>query len=182
MVMYGMVNKAVEEMVCGAHGEAVWESIKRRAGVDVDVFVSNEGYPDELTYRLVAAASEVLGAAPEKILHAFGEHWVLETARKVYGEMMHAGGKTLAEFLVNLPNFHTRVALIYPHLQPPLFEVTARCDRSLHLHYRTHRPGLTAFVEGLISGLGKMFATEVRTTLLQSRAAGADHDEFLIEW
>lgn len=59
--MYGMVNKAVEEMVCRNHGEAVWEEVKRKAGVDVDVFMTNDGYPDDVTYRLVGAASEVLG-------------------------------------------------------------------------------------------------------------------------
>ena len=46
--MYGMVNKAVEDMVCMHHGEEAWEQIKSKAGVDVEVFVSNEGYPDEV--------------------------------------------------------------------------------------------------------------------------------------
>ncbi|MBA6339353.1 heme NO-binding domain-containing protein, partial [Colwellia sp. BRX8-7] len=44
--MYGMVNKAVEDMVCMQFGEPVWEDIKSCAGVDIDVFMSNEAYPD----------------------------------------------------------------------------------------------------------------------------------------
>lgn len=180
--MYGMVNKAVEEMVVSAHGETVWRDIKRRAGVKEEVFISNEGYPDEITYRLVGAASELMQTPPEKILHAFGEHWVLNTARKGYGHMMAAGGKSLGEFLCNLPHFHDRVALIYPKLVPPRFEVTDRTATSLKLHYITHRAGLTPFVEGLISGLGRMFDTAPRVTLLQSKAAGGEHDIFLVEW
>jgi hypothetical protein len=58
--MYGMVNKAVEDMVCTQFGESVWEDIKSCAGVDIDVFMSNEAYPDEMTFQLVSAASEVL--------------------------------------------------------------------------------------------------------------------------
>ena len=58
--MYGLVNKAVEGMVCTAHGEATWLRIKAAAGVNVEGFVSNQPYPDDMTYRLVAAASEVL--------------------------------------------------------------------------------------------------------------------------
>ena len=64
--MYGLVNKAVEEMVCMHHGEPAWERIKAQAGIDVDVFMSNEGYPDDVTYRLVGAASAVLGVPPSR--------------------------------------------------------------------------------------------------------------------
>ena len=180
--MYGMVNRAVEEMVCTHHGEAVWERIKATAGVDVDVFMSNEGYPDEMTYRLVGAASEVLGVPADKILEAFGEHWVLHTARDAYGGLMQAAGKSLPEFLSNLPNFHSRVAMIFPKLQPPRFQCTDVTDHSLKLHYRTHRRGLAPFVVGLMQGLGKMFVTPVAVRLVESRDDGADHDVFEVSW
>ena len=80
LVMYGMVNQAIEQMVCETHGEEAWEKIKEMAGIDVDVFISNEGYPDDYTYRLVAAASELSKTPADEILEAFGEHWVLRTA------------------------------------------------------------------------------------------------------
>jgi hypothetical protein len=48
--MYGMVNKALEDMVVERFSEDAWERIKAEAGVDIDVFISNEGYPDEITY------------------------------------------------------------------------------------------------------------------------------------
>lgn len=83
----------------------------------------------------MGAAVEVLGLPSEQILIAFGEHWVLKTAATIYGPMMRSGGKTLQEFLVNLPNFHTRVAMIYPKLEPPRFECTDMTDVGLHLHY-----------------------------------------------
>lgn len=180
--MYGMVNKSVEELITANHGEAAWLEVKRRAGVTEEAFISNEGYPDEITYRLVGAASEVLGRAPDEILRAFGEHWVLHTAAKGYGHFMRAGGSSVGEFLSHLPHLHDRIVLIYPKLVPPRFVVADTLERSLHLHYHTHRPGLTSFVEGMLMGLGKMFKTPTRVVLLQSKAAGADHDEFLVEW
>ncbi len=180
--MYGMVNKAIEEMVCKHHGEQAWEQIKERAGVDVPMFVSNEGYEDAITYQLVTAASELTGAPASQILEAFGEHWILHTAREGYGDLMDAGGDSLPQFLKNLPNFHTRVIMMFPNLQPPQFEVTESTDRSLHLHYRTHRPGLESFVVGLLKGLGKMFQTPVQARLIKSRGDGADHDVFFVEW
>ncbi len=177
-----MVNKAVEDMVVMHHGEAMWERIKAKAGVDVEVFMSNEGYPDEITYNLVAAASDVLHRPVEQILHSFGEHWVLHTAQEGYGGLMKAAGKTLPEFLQNLPNFHARVSMIFPKLQPPRFQCSDLTDRSLKLHYFSTRQGLAPFVVGLMSGLGKMFDTPVTVRLVAARAAGADHDVFEVTW
>lgn len=180
--MYGLVNKAVEDLVVSNFGEEKWQAIKARAGVEEEVFISNEGYPDEMTYSLVGAAVEVLGLPAEQVLIAFGEHWVLKTAAQSYGPMMRSGGRTLKEFLVNLPNFHTRVAMVYPKLEPPRFSCSDVTDESLKLHYYTRRPGLTAFVIGLVQGLGKMFSTPCSATVVERRDAGADHDVFEVRW
>jgi hypothetical protein len=180
--MYGMVNRAVEEMVCGQYGDATWEQIKRAAGVEVEVFISNEGYPDELTYRLVAAAAQVLDLPSDQVLEAFGMHWVLHTAQDGYGSLMRAGGSTLPEFLHNLPGFHARVMLIFPNLRPPRFQLSQVTDHSLHLHYHSHRPGLQPFVRGLLQGLSILFGAAAQVTVVQSREQGGDHDEFLLTW
>lgn len=179
--MYGMVNKAVEELVCSRFGVDKWEQIRREAKVDEEVFISDESYPDEITYRLVGAACKVLGAKAEDVLHLFGEHWVLNTARQGYGALLDAGGKTLPDFLANLPKFHSRVSLILPKLRPPEFAVTDRTADSLHLHYRSEREGLQAFVVGLLHGLGKMFNTAVTVKLLP-RVGGVEHDIFHVSW
>lgn len=180
--MYGMVNKAIEDLVVTNFGSEQWEAIKSKAGVDVDVFLSNESYPDKMTYDLVGAASEVLGIAASGILIAFGEHWVLNTARQGYGSMLEANGRTLPEFLINLPSFHTRVAMIFPDLQPPRFNCTDVLENSLVLHYYSHRPGLTDFVVGLLQGLGKMFNTPTEIQITERKSDGADHDVFLVGW
>ncbi len=178
--MYGMVNKAVEELVCSRFGEQKWLEVKAAAGVEVDVFISDESYPDELTYNLVGGACRVLGAEASAVLELFGEHWVLNTAQEGYGELMDSSGSSLAEFLENLPNFHARVTLILPRLRPPEFSVTDRTANSLHLHYRSHRQGLQSFVVGLVRGLGKKFNTPVSVELLPR--GDRDHDVFLVTW
>lgn len=180
--MYGLVNKAIEELVTTNYGEEQWQKIKQKAGVDVEVFISNEGYSDEITYQLVAAASEVLGLTVREVLISFGEHWVLKTALHGYGVMMRSGGTTLKEFLINLPNLHTRVQMIYPNLAPPRFECQDVTDISMSLHYFTHRPGLTDFVVGLVRGLGKLYHTPVTVQTVALKTEGADHDIFDIRW
>jgi hypothetical protein len=180
--MYGLVNKAIEELIVTQFGEDRWETIKQKAGIDIDVFISNEGYSDDITYQLVGAAAEVLGMTARDVLIAFGEHWVLKTASHGYGAMMSSGGASLKEFLVNLPKFHTRVQMIYPNLQPPRFECHDVQDTSMTLHYFTHRPGLTDFVVGLVQGLGKLYHTPATATVVALKTAGADHDIFEVNW
>ena len=180
--MYGMVNRALESMVCKDYGEPTWEAIKQAAGVDVEIFVNNQSYDDDVTYQLVGAASKVLNLPPDTILEAFGVHWVLHTALEGYGELLRAAGKTLPEFMLNLPSFHNRVAMIYPNLRPPHFRCTDMTPTSLRLHYISHRSGLESFVVGVMHGLGQMFGTPVTVELLESRANGAAHEVFLITY
>ena len=180
--MYGMVNKAVEDLVTIKFGADKWQAIKKKAGVTVDSFISMDSYDDSITYGLVGAASEVLGLTPNQILFAFGEFWVLHTARLGYGDMLSSAGRNLPEFLDYLPSFHIRVALIFPHLKPPRFEVTDRETDHMTMHYYSHRPGLSEFVMGLLSGVGKLYETPVNITHTKSKDQGADHDEYLVQW
>lgn len=180
--MYGMVNKAIEDLVVKNFGPDQWSAIKHKAGIEDDLFLSHESYPDKVTYDLVGAASEVLGMSARDILIAFGEHWVLHTARQGYGSMLEANGRTLPEFLLNLPSFHARVAMIFPDLQPPRFSCTDVKDCEMMLHYHSHRPGLTDFVVGLLQGLGKMFGTPVEVSVAELKSQGADHDVFHVRW
>jgi len=178
--MYGLVNKAIQDMVCSRFSEETWKVIKHKAEVDVDVFISMEGYPDDITHRLVKAASDVLGLSPTEIMQAFGEFWVQYTAEEGYGEMMDMSGDTLPEFLENLDNLHARVGVSFPKLQPPSFECTDMEENSLNLHYRSDREGLTPMILGLVKGLGNRFDTQVHISQTQSRDEGGEHDEFLV--
>lgn len=180
--MYGMVNKAVQELIVTEHGEETWQRIRTQAGVKDEVFISTQAYDDAVTYQLVAAASEVLGVPPSTVLKQFGRWWVLNTARQGYGQLLKAGGRTLGEFLQNLPNFHTRIVMMFPNLRPPEFECEDITPSSLRLHYHSHRKGLANFVIGLLDGLGEMFGVTVSISHEEQVDTGASHDVFHIQW
>jgi len=178
--MYGMVNKAIEDMVRKQAGDSAWNQIRERAGVDVGGFISNEPYPDAVTLSLVAAASERLSLTVTQVLEAFGRHWVLYTAREGYGGLLEASGRDLREFLVNLPNFHTRIHLMFPDLVPPEFECDEETDGTLRLSYRSRREGLAPLVRGILAGLGEMYGTTLQVAHSLVRGESGDHDEFRI--
>lgn len=179
--MYGLVNQALEDYVRRGFGQGAWDEIRDGAGV-AEMFVSMDSYPDDVTYRLVEAATQVLGLSAPQILEAFGEHWVLYTAQEGYGEMLSMFGANLRQFLLNLDNLHNHVAMSFPQLRPPSFDVesVAGDENALLLHYRSERVGLTPMVIGLLKGLGKRFSQDIRVSQMTRRASD-DHDVFRID-
>ncbi len=178
--MYGLVNKAIQQMVQENFGEETWEKIRDKAGAD-DVFVAMDQYPDEVTVGLVGAACEVLGAEVPDVLKTFGEYWVGFTG-ETYGELFKMSGDTFVTFVQNLNNLHTRVGQMMPELKPPSFAITDQKDGEFVLHYHSVREGLHPMIIGLIEGLGKRFNTEVEITRLRGREDGIDHDEFRVRY
>ena len=180
--MYGLVNQAIEGLVRDQAGDATWETIKQRAEVKEDFFVGMQSYPDAVSYRLVGAASEVLGIPAAELLEKFGEYWVLYVAQQGYGHWLAMSGENLRDVLLKLDYLHAQVGLSFPELKPPAFRCTDLSDNSLTLHYFSERPGLAPMVIGLVKGLASRFHTQVSVKQTASTAAGAEHDEFLVEY
>lgn len=180
--MYGLVNRAIQEMICERFDESTWQRVKQKAEVLEEQFLSLEPYPDDLTHRLVKAASEVLNLSSREIMQAFGEYWIEFTGKAGYQEIMDISGDTLPEFLENLDNLHTRIGVQFPQFSPPSFECSEEAKNVLELHYRSTRVGLAPMVVGLVQGLGDRFQTQVKITQTQSREQGDDDDTFRIEY
>ena len=180
--MYGLVNRAVEDLVTHRFGAPAWEQVKAEAGVDVEVFVAMSPYPDTVTYALVAAASTVLGLPAPQVLEAFGEYWMQYSAGQGYGELLDLMGHDVPSFLEQLDEVHERLKLSFPDLVPPSMAVSDVTDASLVVHYRSDRDGLAPFVVGLLRGVGARFGRPVEVTLARGREHGHDHDEFLVRY
>jgi hypothetical protein len=180
--MYGIVNQAIQGLVTENFGAEAWKKIREKSLLTEENFLSNQIYDDSITYQLATAASEILELPLSTILIAFGEYWILKTGKEKYGSLMKAGGNNFREFLVNLPNFHSRVMLMYPKITPPEFKVTDETEHSLQLHYFSIREGLKHFMYGLIQGLAKLYQTEVQIEIICDREMGNDHETFLVKW
>ncbi len=180
--MYGIVNKSIEELVVTNYGQEKWEDIKAKSDINIEYFISNESYDDDVTFILAETIAQELGVTVDDVLRLFGEWWILHTGKNHYGYMLESGGDNFKTFMLNLPSFHNRVMMMYPKLTPPEFKVSHVEDLSLHLHYFSKRKGLTAFVHGLMSGLGKFFNTVVKTEHIESIPSESTHDILKITW
>lgn len=180
--MYGIVNRAVEELIIERFGLDKWEEIKLKAGFNSAGFMTLKPYPDELTFKLVGAASEILNVPADKLLEAFGEYWILYTAEKGYGEMLNLAGDSFPAFLKNLNMLHGRVSNLMPELAPPQFECRNEKQNSIELLYRSHRNGMIPMLYGLIKGLAKRFDNEVVIEEIESSVDENTTVTFLLTW
>lgn len=180
--MYGLINRAIQDMVCEHHGSDVWEKIKAKADIEESRFLVLHSYPDDLTHRLVKAASEILGLSSSEIMQAFGRYWVEYTGKAGYQELMEMAGDTLPDFLHNLDELHSRIGVQFPDLQPPEFDCEQSDDTTLDLHYQSPRQGLAPMVIGLVEGLGNRFQQPVQVTQIEDRQQGAEQDTFRIKY
>ena len=90
--MYGLVNKAIKDLVEEKFGTPTWRRIAEAAGFKSDEFLSMEPYDDDLTYRLVKAGCAELKMQPKDLLSAFGDP---KRTGKPLGNDLRAGKRTL---------------------------------------------------------------------------------------
>jgi hypothetical protein len=178
--MYGLVNRAIEQLVVSLKGEAAWRRVCLAAQWPDEGFVAMQAYDDAVTYRLVHAVSEELALSSEQVLKAFGEYWILYTAEEGYGDMLHMCGNDLRTFLHGMNHMHVRIEVTMPNIRPPHFSVEDHSETEFDLIYESHREGLAPMVEGLIVGLAKRFKQEIDIRQTGWRTAGSPQDRFHI--
>lgn len=155
--MYGMVNRAIMDLVVSTDGQEIWERICDRAGLSTNVFSNTTVYDDAVTYDLVGAAAEELGLEPATVLEQFGRHWILFTGREGWGPLFDMAGNNLEDFVEGLDALHARVQASMPECRMPSFSVSRTEVGSLLVEYRSERSGLAPMVLGLLGGLAEFF-------------------------
>ena len=167
--MYGLVNRAIQEMVVEAHGDEAWKQVAKDAGIDAAGIVDMTSYDDEITFKLIGNASNLLNVPADELLHAFGKHWVLYTSSAKWGYLFELAGNDFLSFLHGMDNLHARVEAQMPESRMPQFTVIEHPDH-VELQYRSDREGLAPMVGGLLDGLMDKFDERwhVQHTLKQS--------------
>jgi hypothetical protein len=180
--VYGMINQAVRKLVVDNHGETTWNAICAEAQIGESDFSSLQTYPDEVTYKLVGAASKVLGVPAEAVLETFGEYWTDYAQQTSFAKLLRFAGRSMEEFVRSLDQMHAKIKFSLPDLQPPSFRVSEMDASGFRLHYFSQRPGLAPLVRGMLKGVARIYGLTIDMQLVRSRADGHDHDEFVIRY
>ncbi|HMJ12574.1 MAG TPA: heme NO-binding domain-containing protein [Polyangiaceae bacterium] len=178
--MYGLINAALKQFVLEAHGAEVWDRIAASVAPGIAQFDKMSPYPDELTFRIVASASELTAIDADVLLGDFGDFWVSYTSEQGYGPMFDVAGDSLRDFLLSLDTLHARVGRSFPKLRPPSFRFDTIDPSTMRMHYVSSRSGLCPMVFGLLRGLGRRFATEITVREDVCARRGAAHCEFVV--
>lgn len=179
--MYGIVNQAIKSHIISTYGEDKWEAVKKRIDSSID-FVSNEQpYNDDTTYHLAQAVADEMQLPIDKVLLDFGESVTKIITQNVQG-YMDSRGDNLKEYLINLPNFHNRMMLIYPALTPPEFQISNIKENSINLHYISKTEGIRAFIKGYLTGLVHFFNEKVTIEPLELSNEESKQEVFKISW
>lgn len=180
--MYGLVNKAIKDLVIQVAGVDKWQEIARLSDFPDQDFIAMSPYPDALTYSLVGNASKVLGIDANILLEKFGEHWILYTASEGFGNLLNLSGNNLADFLGNMDMLHNQLTGIMPNLSPPKFTTRNVTDNSLELEYWSHREGMVPMLIGLLRGLGTRFGQPCTVEHIKQRVSNEDCHVFRVTW
>lgn len=178
--MYGLINRAIEELVTNRAGRSGWAAVRERAAMGAVVFASMRPYPDRMTYDLVEAASEALNCTPCEVLRTLGHQWIQFATKEGFGSLLVTGGHDLRDFLLHLDSLHARLGLAMPGLRPPSFLVEEQHDGVLHVQYYSQREGLAPMVVGLLEALGDLFETPIDVSQVRERTQPDDCDIFAI--
>ncbi len=89
--MYGLVNKAIQDLVTKKFGAECWKQVMATANIETSRLLATHVYDDKVTYDLVGAVSSVLNICPEATLEGmirglenhFGEKIEMECQNRI---------------------------------------------------------------------------------------------------
>lgn len=177
--MYGMIHRALRQMVLDEHGKETWSSIERAADVEPSDFISSAPYPDEVTQRLLSISAEMLGHEPHDLLVEFGRFWIKYAEAGQFASILTFTGRDIVSFITNLDRMHLTIEDVMPNAIMPGFSVLTHDTGQMTVEYRSTRTGLAPFVTGLLLGLLDRFNLTGSVRLISE---GTGESVFLIEY
>ncbi|MEM8978670.1 MAG: heme NO-binding domain-containing protein [Pseudomonadota bacterium] len=121
--MHGLVNRSIELFLKNTYGETAWGDIVRRSGHEGDGFESMLTYDDELTYRVLDAAADLLEKDREIILEDLGTYLISHESVGSIRRLLRFGGVNFSDFLLSLDELPGRTKLAVSDLVLPELEI-----------------------------------------------------------
>ncbi len=151
--MYGLIHRAMREMVIDTLGDPAWLAIEKEQDIGPGEMIGQSVYDDALTMRLLAAVSARFDKPMDQTMRVFGHYWVRFVSKGAYAAILNFTGNELATLLRNLDRMHQTVRVTMPDAVVPSFSVISESAQELCVEYRSQRSGLEPMVVGLLEGL-----------------------------
>jgi hypothetical protein len=163
--MKGTIVRCLEELVVTQFGKDRWEQCLRDVGLRAStVIFPLSDIPDAQVVELTQAVCKNLDITFAQAADAFGDYWVNVYCQKMY-PMYFERKATARDFLLDMDNVHVQMTRAMEQARPPRFDYEWKDDKTLIMHYRSHR-NLVDFVVGLAKGVGKYYKEDLWVTKL----------------
>lgn len=170
--MKGVVFNLVEDAVVSTHGEAAWDALLQRAGLD-GCWTAIGNYPSRHLLALVAAGSAMLDVEPDDLTRDLGRHAVLALADR--NREFFTPHPEVTSLLFSLNDvIHPEVRKLNPEANPPRFDFVELGPDDLLVSYHSHRP-LCALADGMIRGAATWYGQRAAVVHDACTRQGAPH-------
>ena len=163
--MKGSIVQCIGELVVSNFGKEKWEQSLEAAGLNkATMILPISDVDDAVVAKVVQALCNNLGLSLHQVADAFGDYWVNVYSQKLYGHF-YKTNKTARDLLLDVDAIHLKMTQTMKNAKPPRFEYEWMDDKTLIIHYRSHR-GLIDFVAGLAKGVGKYYHEQLSVKVL----------------
>jgi hypothetical protein len=97
--MYGMIHRAMRQMVQEELGEEAWLALEQKLKIGPMDLLTGKVYDDALTLEIITEAAAMLNLTVEKCLIEFGRYWIRYTDQGSLASVMNFTGQNLANFI-----------------------------------------------------------------------------------
>ena len=174
--MKGVIFNLLEQIVTDELGASTWDALLEKSKLE-GAYTSLGSYSDNDLFKIVGAAAEALGKAPQEIVRWAGiKALPLLALRYPHFFIAH---KTTRSFVLTLNDIiHPEVRKLYPGADVPEFGFDTTDPTVLKMSYNSARK-MCAFAEGLIIGSATHFGE--RAVIHQSNCMHRGDAECLFE-
>jgi len=171
--VYGLVNRAMKEMVTEQFGNEAWIKI-----IDRDESIPNEfgifaQYDDFITANIVGNICEDQKINAEDFLVDFGRYWVKYAKKSDYKGILEVFASSPTFLIKSLDSLHTRLTMLFENLSPPSFSTEEPRPGLILVNYSSDRNlPLEYFVKGLLVGIFELFDQQCKVNIVSFREEG----------
>jgi hypothetical protein len=157
--MHGLINRSIQSFVETTYGRPIWEKIAYAGGLDVSEFEAMLRYDDEVTLKLLDAASEVLERARGDLMEDIGTYLVSHPNTEAVRRLLRFGGVNFVDFLHSLDDLPDRVRLAVSELSFPKLELRAHGEDSFSLLCAAEIEGFGNLMMGVLRVMADDYGT-----------------------
>lgn len=174
--MPGLIFTSFKNFITSNFDGAAWLNVKKSAQLNVDDEEMDLMFDDHMGMLIVNTLANMVNIAPSILLKEMGTFFIQKTIQEKYGNIIFAGGRSLEEFIINLPKFHSKLLPLLQNVDTPEL-ITERINpKKIHLHYYSYRTGMIHFLIGILEGISKIYQTPISIEVQDNQSINNQHD------